>query len=262
MNKAIRKLFKSFPLKKHHRRCNYYINEFGLTTGVRFYLTTLIRRNGLINLMVPNYKYPLILRANTSDIDIFRHIIVKHDYKIHANTNPKFIVDGGANIGLASIYFANKYPAAQIFAVEPDASNLSILKINTLGYNNITVFDGAIWHRKSLLEIENPADSKWAFRVRESESTEEAIKAITIDDILALSRENIIDILKLDIEGAEKEIFSATHNWLERVNVLIIELHDSIKEGCSDKFYRAIRNYDFKKFIKGENVILIRQYLV
>lgn len=91
-------------------------------------------------------------------------------------------------------------------------------------------------------------------------SDEYDIKAITITEILRQFNYNQIDILKIDIEGAEKELFSENYkDWLGKVDVLIIELHDRMKKGCSDSFYSAVKQYDFNKTEKGENIILTKK---
>jgi hypothetical protein len=65
-----------------------------------------------------------------------------------------------------------------------------------------------------------------------------------------------IDILKLDIEGSEKEVFETGYeHWLPKINILIIELHDKMKKGCSRAVFNAISKYDFSFDIKGENII-------
>lgn len=101
---------------------------------------------------------------------------------------------------------------------------------------------------------------KWGFVTEEvSSSGKGIIKAITIDDVLKKSGCNQIDMLKLDVESAEKEIFSKNYeNWLPKVSVLIIEIHDWIKDSCSDSFYSAIKKYNFKKSKSGENIVLTR----
>mgnify|MGYP000361339186 CR=1 FL=1 len=56
------------------------------------------------------------------------------------------------------------------------------------------------------------------------------------------------DLLKIDIEGAEKELFSEnTDYWLGKVNMIIIELHDWMRKDCSKNFYSAIKKYKYKK---------------
>jgi hypothetical protein len=60
-----------------------------------------------------------------------------------------------------------------------------------------------------------------------------------------------IDILKLDIEGAELEIFSGPCEWLSKVAILLIELHDRVAPGCSLTFYSALARYDFTEIKRG-----------
>ena len=65
-----------------------------------------------------------------------------------------------------------------------------------------------------------------------------------------------IDILKMDIEGAEKEIFEFGYaNWIPKVKVMIVELHDRYKEGCSKAFFKTMGEYEFSSRIRGENII-------
>jgi hypothetical protein len=81
--------------------------------------------------------------------------------------------------------------------------------------------------------------------------------------IAALLRESgfaAIDILKLDVEGAERELFAdpSCQAWLARTNMLFVELHDRIKPGCSDAFERAIALHDFERRKVGSNMVLTR----
>ena len=71
-------------------------------------------------------------------------------------------------------------------------------------------------------------------------------------------------LIKLDIEGAEKEVFGApdVDEWLSKVNVLVIELHDRMKRGCSYEFFKAISKYHWFHAYRGENIILIRESLM
>jgi hypothetical protein len=66
-----------------------------------------------------------------------------------------------------------------------------------------------------------------------------------------------IDILKVDIEGAEKEIFSGSPSWINHVGVLIVELHDRLKAGCSRSFFNATNSFDHEWY-QYENVVLAR----
>jgi len=69
-----------------------------------------------------------------------------------------------------------------------------------------------------------------------------------------------IDMLKIDIEGAEKYLFQNNpHEWLSKVKCLIIELHDNLQPGTSQAFFREMAKYDWFTFIKGENIFCLRK---
>ena len=84
------------------------------------------------------------------------------------------------------------------------------------------------------------------------------IQAITVDKIIKDYKLKQIDILKIDIEGAEKEIFEDTSKWILKVNCIMAELHDRFKPGCSRSFYNGTNGFK-NEIINGENVILSRK---
>jgi FkbM family methyltransferase len=203
--------------------------------------------------------YPhLILRKGTSDLTVFRKIFVSKEYDIQYKEEPELIIDGGANVGYASIFFANRFPSAQIIAIEPESSNFEALVNNVSKYDNVTTVKKGLWNKSGFLRIIDKESDKFAFMTMEvSAGDEYDVEVITIDEILRLSGCSEIGILKLDIEGAEKELFSSNYDsWLGKVKLLIIELHDDMKSGCSDAFYAAINHYKFESEVVGENIVL------
>jgi len=69
--------------------------------------------------------------------------------------------------------------------------------------------------------------------------------------------------LKLDIEGAEKNVFEKKfEQWLPRVKILVIEFHDRMVEGCSSTVLKALSNYSFRSEIKGENTIFYNKEFI
>lgn len=85
---------------------------------------------------------------------------------------------------------------------------------------------------------------------------EDTVSAISILDIMDFYKIEYIDILKIDIEGSEMELFENNYEgWLSKTKVLIIELHDSKRNGASKSFFKAISNYNFTMIIKEENLI-------
>jgi len=132
-----------------------------------------------------------------------------------------------------------------ILAIEPDRANFDLLSINTAPYPNVLPIRAAIWHRPEILLVRNPEAESWAFQMREaSEEEKNATIGLTISELLKWSGSPLIDILKLDIEGAEKDIFEAKDSdyWLDRVRQIQIETHDRIVPGCQDAVERIAEN--------------------
>ncbi|MBU1935074.1 FkbM family methyltransferase, partial [Patescibacteria group bacterium] len=148
-------------------------------------------------------KSNLIIREDTTDMAIFKQIFIQKDYDFPINMNPKFIIDGGANVGYASLFFANKFPDAEIVAIEPEDSNFEVLQKNTSEYKQVKTIKAGIWHKKAKLKIVGTEWGKCGFMTKEVDTADTYdAKTITIDEILKQSKYDEIDILKLDVEGA------------------------------------------------------------
>ena len=235
-----------------------YIHRFGQAQGVEV-MQKLSNNQGLIEVSIPWSSNPVYIRSDTSDTAIFEQMFIEQEYYFNApDFSPKFIIDGGANVGYSTVFFAIRYPEACIVAVEPEKSNYDMLVRNTNSYKNVIPVHAAIWHENTFLNIENPADQHVAFRVNNSDaSSQGSIQAMTIFDLLELADKKDIDLLKLDIEGAEKELFGANNcEWLESTDILIMELHDWFRSGCGNAFYNAISPYRFNQINKGENIFV------
>ncbi len=242
------------------KRVWWYLNKFGLIHGANILRKTSSKREH-VQVRVPGYSYPIYFRANTSDVLTFEQVLLGQGYDFpFLNPNVQLIIDAGANAGYTTIFFAQRFPKAQIIAVEPDPDNFSALTRNTEHYPNVTRIQAGLWYRKALLQIKDVSTEKWAIQVSESETGDRhTIEGLTIADLMARARCEYIDILKLDIETAEKELFeSGYEDWLDKVGMIMVELHDNFRPGCSTSFYRATSKYRFKQSILGENVILER----
>ena len=80
---------------------------------------------------------------------------------------------------------------------------------------------------------------------------------MTVDTLMKEHGIDHIDILKIDIEGAEKEVFRDPSAWIGKVDALIVELHERMKLGCNRSFYNGTNCFDDEWF-QGENVYLAR----
>ena len=81
------------------------------------------------------------------------------------------------------------------------------------------------------------------------------ILSATIGDIISKYDLCHIDILKIDIEGAEKSIFENDTKWLSIVDHLMVELHDRYVDGCSMSFFKAIKDLRYTMDVQGELLV-------
>jgi FkbM family methyltransferase len=156
----------------------------------------------------------------------FRSLEERYAELLAAGKTP-LIIDAGANIGLAAVAFLEQFPAAAIIGLEPVQQNIDVAKKNLAAFANATLLQACLWHRASELAIEDEKAAAFSFRFEESDKTEsDKVQGVTIDDILAKHSGLALFILKIDIEGAESEIFGAPGAWWQARPVLMIEPHD------------------------------------
>ncbi|MEX2231777.1 MAG: FkbM family methyltransferase [Cyclobacteriaceae bacterium] len=233
-----------------------YIKNLGFYQGLSIFLKVEFFKSGKFKLdQYPDFFY---LRPFTSDIKVFREIFLFRVYSFELNFIPAVIIDAGANIGLSSIFFAGRFPLATIYAIEPETSNFFSLQKNIAGYRNIKAAQTALWHRDTMLKIVDPKENHWAFTVEECDKGDPgSFCAVSITSFMQHHGIEKIDLLKMDIEGAEREVFSANYDyWLIRTKMIIIELHDWLKAGCSSVFFNAIARYNIKTTVH-EGMLLI-----
>lgn len=178
---------------------------------------------------------------------------------------PKLILDCGGNIGCAAVYFANEYPNAQIYSIEPEKNNFKLLTFNTNFYDNVHPIRSALWDKETFIRVEDKGFGLAGYMTSETKNNDpNALRTTTVSKLLADSGFKEIDLLKIDIEGAEKEVFGAPNvdEWLPKVKVLVIELHDRMKRGCSYEVFKAVSKYKWFFAFRGENLIFIRNELL
>lgn len=206
---------------------------------------------------IPGIAHPIHLRLRTSDVPLLTQVILLSQYDWKFPKRLSVIVDAGANIGLASIFFANRYPDAQVISVEPAPSNLKLLRKNLAPYSNNIIVAGALWKNNSTVRIVDSGGGEWGFQVEEGPLANESVAALTLDRLMDQFGIGYIDLLKVDIEGAEKEVFESSAQWIDRVGAIAIELHDQLKIGCTSAFREATRDFGYESR-KGETILVAR----
>jgi FkbM family methyltransferase len=210
----------------------------------------------VITVSVRSVRKAMVLRARSSDLDVLMKVFADREYELPLCQRPQSILDGGANVGYAAVYYAELYPEAAVVAVEPDRDNFAMLMKNTENYASITVFEAAIWSSDTQVELEDPGMDQHAFRVgglsQQSNASRRSVSALSISTLAERAGVPGFDLVKLDVEGAEREILVNAGAWIARSQVLIAELHDRFVPGCSKQFYLAVKNFD-GDYVIGEN---------
>jgi FkbM family methyltransferase len=220
----------------------------------------------------------LLLREGTSDWMTFDQIFIEEDYDLRplsryaeltehyralCRQGTPLIIDLGGNIGLSPVYFSMMWPEAQIVAVEPEPTNFTLLSENIAGRPRIRAIQAGIASRGGRLSIVDEKAGKNAFQTEISQDG--AVAAVTVGEIVAEYRARgcIPFAIKIDIEGAESELFSSDHEWLDDFPLAMVELHDWLYPGqrTSRNFLAAVAEKDRDFIYLDENIFSIRNPL-
>jgi FkbM family methyltransferase len=206
-------------------------------------------------------QYPLLARLRGStDMRVFYQIFVFEEYScLRHLTNVSLVLDLGANVGFSSIYFLSCFPACRVIAVEPDAGNLEICEANLKPYGERSVLlHGAVWSEQTRLAFSSEtlgSGKEWGRQVSASGPSHPGdIEAWDVGTLIARGGGGYVDLLKVDIEGAEIAVFGESAGaWLPLVRNICIELHNP---ACSEMFFEAIAGYHYELQTSGELTIV------
>jgi FkbM family methyltransferase len=212
------------------------IEAFGPMGWARYKLGRLLARRAspgeVLTVRTRLASHPLFVRAHTSDISVFAQIFIHREYRPLDDVDVSgLIVDCGANVGYSAAYLLSRFPRADLVAIEPHPDNFRTLCDNVRPYGQrCRAIEAGVWSSPGdLVASEAPLGDRqeWAVTVRVAADDEEpTVPAVDLASVLAESGHERIALLKVDIEGAEVEVFAKnTSAWLDKVDCLAIELH-------------------------------------
>ena len=128
------------------KRIRKFQKRFGYARGLLLWarLRQHVKKQPLHVVQIPGLRNPVALRTKTSDVEVFHQIFVDGELEFDLHMSPSRIIDAGANVGLAAVYFSSRFPEAKILALEIESANFELLRRNTAFYANIT------WLKKAL----------------------------------------------------------------------------------------------------------------
>lgn len=131
------------------------------------------------------------------------------------------IIDLGANIGLTAIDYASSHPTADVVAVELDEDNARLAEINTRSLDRVVVMHAGVAVQSGTVHYGHADHNAYAIGT----GAEHSATAITIDDLLSEHPGRQVDLLKMDIEGAERDVLRSGAGWAPMVRRILVETH-------------------------------------
>lgn len=165
------------------------------------------------------------------------------------------IIDAGANVGYSSRLFAQIYPEADIVAIEVDAETAEMLRYNTSDLARVHVVQAALWRHEDGVNLLRVDGDSWANAVEDAGS----VPSTTLDALLRRMPNSRILLLKLDIEGAERDAVAASEGIIREIPCIIAEPHDWMipGHGSLTPLIHALAGVERDTILKGENIAFI-----
>jgi FkbM family methyltransferase len=165
----------------------------------------------------------LTYRLNRGDVRAIAEVWMVRTYELPFEIGARNIVDLGANIGAASVWLARRYGGSKLVAVEPVPENADLARVNLARAGiDAEVIQAAVAGRQGTGRFELNEDSTWG----RLGSRGILVPLVTPQDVVdRFPVGQRIDLVKVDVEGAEEDLFAADLSWLDRVDSLVIELH-------------------------------------
>jgi FkbM family methyltransferase len=179
----------------------------------------------------------------------FKEIFVEEYYKFESANEAPVILDCGANIGTSCVYFKRLYPKAIVIAFEANPKIAEVLKENlrTNNFSDIEIVDKAVWIHDQGVELGiEDADASSIHK----EDNKVKVGSIRLKNFLDKFEQ--VDMLKIDIEGAELEVLKDCRKSLSNVKNLFVEFHSFTKEKQNlSEVINILEENNFRYYIKS-----------
>jgi FkbM family methyltransferase len=178
----------------------------------------------------------------------YHEIFYKEIYKFKAKRNDPVIFDCGANIGLSALYFKQLYPNAKITAFEPDPDICGYFRKNILEkYDDVELHQKAVWNQPTTLHFNALGGD--GGRIADSGDHLIEVEAIPLKDLITQP----VDLLKIDVEGAELQALEGLGDKLSLVDLVFVEYHSLINQPqCLPDLLKLMEKFGFRTHICPE----------
>lgn len=169
-----------------------------------------------------------IVVSEPGELAVLHNVMVDREYE--ADGQPLTILDLGANVGFATLFFSCRYPSARIASVEADPRTFARLVRNVSAHPRVATLNRAISGSEGPLAFYSSAESiASSLTRRSSEDVSIEVGSMTVAGVMNHFGMERVGLLKMDIEGAEFDALAAAP--LDRVDELIVEVHYDLGQG-------------------------------
>lgn len=221
----------------------------------KYFLTDTIFRRDLLNSKrksegkIKLFGVDFHYHHGNAFFNIYKDIFENNIYEFRTKSSKPIIIDCGANMGLSVLYFAKKFPNAEIIAFEPDESVIPFIDKNIESYNlkNVKLHKKAVWIEET--ELKFYTDNGLGGRIGKEfkNQTPKIIQSVRLKNFL----NRPIDMLKIDIEGPEYLILQDCEDLLFNINYIFIEYHSFYdEEQHLDELLNILKRQGFRYHLK------------
>lgn len=221
-------------------------------------------------------SWKMLLRPFASDAIIVKEVLVKQSYAPllsivkMLSVDVSSVVDAGANIGTFTLFIKRAFPDASVIALEPEAENFHLL-VEIVAANSLSrtsVLQAALWGENETLRIHEgfrgcrERELSYAVMPEDPGSANSdipGVEGISVHSLLERFGLDVVDIFKIDIEGAEASVFAnrwTVEDFFRRVRICAVEIHDEVFDRMS--FVRTVEQLGLQHIQWGETLYIYR----
>lgn len=198
----------------------------------------------------------VIIVDGPSFVHGYEEIFKSEIYKFSHDNDSPLIIDCGANIGLATLFFKHHFPNAKILAFEPDPHIFNVLSENVgnFSFKDIELHQKAVWINDDGVNFVQEGGFSGRIPIESDRGIKIKVPSVDLSEVLKNYEE--IDFLKIDIEGAEYEVIMRINSQLKKVKHLFLEYHSkkdqpqTLHELLSILFLSGFRYHVHEAFVR------------
>lgn len=206
------------------------------------------------------FKYRIAAYDHFTINFLFNEVFISNEYYFQSSNSQPLIIDCGGNIGMSVLYFKKLYPASRIIAFEANphvfsllADNVKSNKLENVELHNIALYDR---DRELSFYIGDSIGTLVGSVVKERGGANEImVKAQKLSHYLG--RLETVDLLKIDVEGAEINIMNDLFEsgMMHKVKECIVEYHHNMEgqQASLAAFLSKPESFGFKYSIKADH---------